>query len=132
MRQLLGAALLVVSSSVIVSGDEISVNSPYWKAITQQEQQEILDTLRASKVLNPDDVLRGTPQESGVSELTDPEFKIKLPKIKVRIPGLKEVCQAACDVTAATASAACGGSAIGVAACQAATGAAHAHCRSRC
>lgn len=134
MKKLVFACALLAASISMARAEDVKIENPYWDALSVDEQAHITDILKATKLLEKSDQLVSTPGESADSAAIQ-EFKLKLPslpKLPFPVPGLHEVCQAACDVAAATAAAACSGSAIVVAACLAAVEIGRQECRKHC
>ena len=129
-RFLIAAAVLGMVSTGVVAED-LTVDTPYWNALSPEEQAEISDILKAAKLIDKQDQLVSNPAESAADIAGMEEFKLKWPKIKIKIP-IKGLCQTACDVAAAAAAVSCSGSAVAVAACVVAVEAGRQACRSRC
>lgn len=133
MKRLLIAATVLAIASTTVVAEDVTVDTPYWNAISPEEQAEITDILRATKLIDAEDQLVSSPvgEESAAALVGMEEFSIRLPKIKFKWP-IKALCQTACDVAAAAAAVACSGSAIAVAACLVAVETGRQACRRRC
>jgi hypothetical protein len=133
MKRLLIAATVLAVATTTVAAEDLMVDTPYWGALSAEEQAEIADILKATKLIGDQDQLVSNPAEAAAAAdlVGMEEFRIRLPKIKFKWP-IKGICQAACDVAAATAAVACSGSAIAVAACLVAVEAGRQTCRRKC
>lgn len=104
---------------------EIRINAEQWNSVSSTEQQKILEGLRGTGALGPEDVI--------VADAAAPAFTEDTVMQPMWNP-IKDLCKAACDTAAGMAVAWCtantGG--IGLAACLAAAEVARTHCRGRC
>jgi hypothetical protein len=104
---------------------EIRINEGQWAAISEEERSHIVDGLRKSGALQPEDIVVGDPS---VAEMT-----ADTPLEPMWNP-LEDICKAACDVAAGTALGWCtlNTAGLGLVACIAAAEAARNACRDRC
>lgn len=133
MKRILAAAIMLGMVGTAAVADDIVVDTPYWSALSPEEQAEIADVLRATGLLGDGDELVSNPEESAADIAAIEELNLRriLPTIK-GFPGVSNICRAACDAAAAVAATACSGSAIAVAACLVAVEAGRRECRRRC
>lgn len=132
MKRILAAAIMLGMVGTAAVADDVVVDTPYWSALTREEQAEITDILRATGLLGDGDELISSPEESAADVAGIEELKLRLPRIRIPVPGLRDLCRAACNAAAALASTACTGSAVAVAACLVAVEAGRQECRRRC
>jgi len=104
---------------------EIKINENQWNAVSADEQRKIIDGLRSTGALQPDDVIVGDPSVPEITEET-----VFAPMWNP----LKDLCKAGCDIAAAAALAWCTANTagVGLAACIAAAELARAECKRRC
>ncbi len=112
------AAVFLTSTPAASQSHDIIVDGNLLSQVSPDEQKRIIDVLKASKLIDGD-----VKFEAGSS----PQF---IPGIN--IPGLSDICRAACDAAAAAAATGCTGSAAAVALCLTGVNEAREECRRKC
>jgi len=106
---------------------DIPVNDVQWNAVSAEQQNDIITTLREAGALREEDTIVPSTDVEPFTEDTvlEPLWN-----------PLRDICRAACDATATTAFAACsakfGASGVGLVACLAGAKAIQKACRDRC
>ncbi len=104
---------------------DIKVNKQQWDALSQEEQEAIIDGLRSTGGLKIGDRVVGDPNEPPFDENT---------QLEPLWNPIKDVCKALCDSAAAAAFAWCSANTagVGLVACLAVAESARQECRKRC
>ena len=113
----------------------IKVNLNIWDKASEDEKAEVLYHLKKHNVLKEEDEIVGDP-DTKAPDANTPLYSATFGDVMLekgmKWNPLRDICKAACDVAAATATAACTASGPGLAACLIAIAAARSACRDAC